>query len=407
MGNFPSRASHVAARMLRRSGKGIPHLPTAMKTFQCSCRQPLFFDNQECLKCGSSVGYDPASLELSALRPAREAGRWQLARDSRQPAREFRFCANRGKASHCNWLVPIEESNEICLCCRLTRTVPALDRPRNPERLRTIESAKRGVLFALQGLGLPIEVKVDANPGGLVFDLLEALPDGPVVLTGHADGVITLNVAEADDDYRERFRENLGEPYRTIVGHLRHELAHYYWDVLVRDTPWLMKFRALFGSEETDYGAALGRYYAAGPQPDWRTRFISAYASSHPWEDWAESFAHYLHLTATLETATSYQLSTSPGSLHIDPFTADVLYEKEPAAVGEAFLGRINAWVLLTAVLNEVARSMGRPDIYPFVMNGPVVTKLHFVHCIIHDHRPGNTEAQPSTLAVPQVEAGG
>ncbi len=375
-----------------------------MKTFQCTCRQPLFFDNTECLKCGAKVGYDPSARVLCALRPAKRTGFWRLARDPRRPAREFRFCATREQAVRCNWLVPAEDGEELCLSCRLTRTIPILDRPKNASRLRDIESGKRRVLFALQNLGLPVAAQSEANPKGLLFDLLESLPGGPAVLTGHADGVITLNVAEADDDYREKFRENLGEPYRTVIGHLRHELAHYYWDVLVRDTDWLPRFREVFGSEETDYGAALRHHYAAGPPEDWRTRFISAYAASHPWEDWAESFAHYLHLRATLETVTSYRLNTARVPLHIDAFTSDALYLQEPKEAGEAFLGWVNAWVLLTAVLNEVARSMGQPDIYPFVMNGPVVTKLHFVHCLIQDHRPGKAEAPPASLAVPEAE---
>lgn len=371
-----------------------------MKTFQCACRQPLFFDNTECLKCGAKVGYDPTSRELVALKPTRP-GLWKLARDARKPQPQFRFCGTREQAARCNWLIPETDDDEHCLSCRLTRTIPILDRPKNATRLRDIESAKRRVFFVLQNLNLPLEPKTDEEPDGLLFDLLESIPGQPPVLTGHANGVITVNVAEADDDYRERFRENLGEPYRTVVGHLRHELAHYYWDVLVRDSEWLPKFREVFGTEETDYGAALRHHYAAGAPEDWRNRFISAYAAAHPWEDWAESFAHYLHLRATLETVTSYRLSTAKVPLRIDPFGPDALYEREPEEAGMAFLGWVNAWVVLTAVLNEVARSMGQPDIYPFVMNGPVVKKLHFVHCVILGKRAARTVEPPKTLAAP------
>ncbi len=374
-----------------------------MKLFHCTCRQPLFFDNTECLKCGAKVGYDPTGLEVGALKPA-GTGWWRLARERRRPAPHFRFCATREEAAHCNWLVPVDDPEPHCASCRLTRTIPILARPRNAVRLREIESAKRRVLFLLQGLGLPLAPKTEANPGGVVFDFLESLPGDPPVLTGHASGVITLNVAEADDDYREKFRERLGEPYRTVVGHLRHELAHYYWEVLIRDTPWLPRFRELFGSEATDYGAALRHHYAAGPPEDWRTRYISAYAAAHPWEDWAESFAHYLHLRATLQTVTSYRLSTARVPLRIDPFGREVLYQKEPPEAGEAFLQWINAWVILTAVLNEVSRSMGQPDVYPFVMNGPAVTKLHFVHCVVAGDRALQAARPPTLLAAPTPE---
>ena len=233
---------------------------------------------------------------------------------------------------------------------------------------------------------------------GLAFDFLEALPDGPPVLTGHADGVITLNVAEADDDCREKNRESLHEPYRTIVGHIRHELGHYYWDVLVRDPFWLPRVREVFGDERADYGEALKKHHAEGPPSDWRDRFISAYAASHPWEDWAESWAHFLHMQATLETVTSYRVQTAETPLRLTPFSADALYEKE---TDSAFLDWLNSWVILTATLNEVARSMGQPDIYPFVLSVPAVKKMHFVHCIINDHRRGSTPPVPETLAAP------
>jgi len=374
-----------------------------MKSFQCACRQPLFFENTECIKCGAKLGFDPTSSQLVALKPTKP-GLWMLVRETRRPQPEFRFCATREQAAHCNWLIPEADPDQHCVSCRLTRTIPNLARPKNPTRLRDIESAKRRVFCDLLGLDLPLAPKTDDHPEGLLFDLLEPIPGDPPVLTGHDNGLITLNVAEADDDYREKFRENLGEPYRTLVGHLRHELAHYYWGVLIRDTNWLPKFRDVFGSEETDYAAALRHHYANGAPEDWRNRFISAYAAAHPWEDWAESFAHFLHLRATLETATSYRLSTTNVPLRIDPFGPDSLYEREPAEAGAAFLGWINAWVVLTAVLNEVARSMGQPDIYPFVMNGPVVRKLHFVHCVLRGDPAIKPVEPPALLATPSVD---
>jgi hypothetical protein len=355
-----------------------------VRTFECACGQPLFFDNTRCLACGAEVAYDPSSRTLRSLTSAGD-GTWSLAGDERRPPPRFWFCGHRTQAALCNWLIPDGEPHTTCLSCRLTRTIPDLSRPRNVKRLGDIESAKRRVLHALLDWGLPIEGRSAAMPGGLAFDFLESLPGEPPVLTGHAGGLVTINVAEADDDYREQHRDALSEPYRTVLGHLRHEIGHYYWNLLVRDTAWLPRFRELFGDERADYGAALQRNYGQGPPPDWRDRFISSYAAVHPWEDWAESWAHYMHLRATLQTVASYDIDTTRVKLQITPFTTDVLYRREPAARARDFLDWINAWVILTAVLNETARSMGQPDIYPFVMNRAVVTKLHFVHCVVEE----------------------
>jgi hypothetical protein len=371
-----------------------------VRAFQCTCGQPLFFDNTSCLGCGATVAYDPDTRTLGAL-DAGGDGSWTMRGDPRTPPPRFRLCSLREAPAACNWLVPAPEHVPYCLSCRLTRKIPMLDRPRNAERLHVLEAAKRRVLFALLTLGLPLAPKADPSGPGLAFDLLESLPDAPAVLTGHAGGVITLNVAEADDDYREKHRESLNEPYRTVVGHLRHELGHYYWDVLVGSTSWLGEFRALFGDERADYGQALQRHYAEGPPADWRTRFVSSYAASHPWEDWAECWAHYLHVRSTLETVQSYRVDITRTPLRMTPFGPDALYVREPAEAGAAFLGWINAWVVLTAVLNETARSMGQPDIYPFVLSRTVVTKLHFVHCVVHGESFVRTAPPPETLAVP------
>lgn len=370
-----------------------------MQAFQCGCGQPLFFDNLVCLGCGAEVAYDPRRRMLGPVE-AHHDGLWAFQGDARDPVPLFRFCAHRGAAAACNWLVPADDPAAFCLSCSLTRTVPPLDRPRNAERLRGLEAAKRRVVNLLQSLKLPIVPK-SREPEGLAFDFLESLPGEAPVLTGHAAGVITLNIAEMDDDYREKNRDLLGEHYRTVVGHLRHELGHYYWDVLVRDTSWVESFRTLFGDERADYGAALDRHYAEGPPPDWQDRFVSRYAAAHPWEDWAETWAQYLHIRSTLETVTAYKLDISQTPLKATPFGPDALFSPEPAEAGAAFLAWINAMVVLAAVLNETARSMGQPDIYPFVLNRPTVTKLHFVHCVIAGDRASRTPPPPEALAVP------
>jgi hypothetical protein len=369
-----------------------------MKLFACTCGQPLFFHNTSCLACGAAVAYDPTSRELGALLSMGD-GSWTLDGDARTPAPRFRFCEHRDRAALCNWLVPAEGRFTACLSCRLTRTIPDLSRPRNARRLADIEAAKRLTLFALLNWGLPVEPKLGDSPGGLAFHFLESLPGEPPVLTGHAAGVITINVAEADDDYREQHREALREPYRTVVGHLRHEIGHYYWEELVRDGPWLAPFRALFGDERADYGEALRRNYEEGPPPDWPDRFISSYATMHPWEDWAETWAHYMHLRSSLLTAASYGLETAHVRLAMTPFPADVLWRQEPLEESRQFLAWVNAWVLLTAVVNELSRSMGQPDIYPFVMNRAAVTKLHFVHCVVAEREMGLIQAAPVGFA--------
>ena len=371
-----------------------------MISYACACGQPLFFDNTRCLGCGAQIAYDPERRKLGPIDPDAD-GHWAFRDDDRATAEPFRLCAHRTAPAACNWLLPAHETASTCIACRTTRTVPDLSRPRNAKRLLELETAKRRVLSNLKGIGIAVVPRSDDPERGLAFDFLESLDEAAPVMTGHASGVITLNVEEADDDYRERNRESLAEPYRTIVGHLRHELGHYFWDRLVFEGPWLRPFRSLFGDERADYGAALEQHYSNGAPPDWPQRFISAYAASHPWEDWAESWAHYMHLRSTLETVASYRLDTASVPLRMTPFGQAALHGHAPPASAAAFLAWINAWVVLTTVLNETARSMGQPDIYPFVMNQRVVTKLHFVHRVVTGDDPDATPAPPETLLVP------
>jgi hypothetical protein len=208
------------------------------------------------------------------------------------------------------------------------------------------------------------------------------------VLTGHAGGLITINIEEADDAIRERIRTELHEPYRTLLGHLRHEIGHYYWDRLIRDTAWLEPFRTLFGDERADYAEAIKANYEQGPPPDWSERHISAYASSHPWEDWAETWAHFLHIVDSLDTAMAHGLDADDLEMDIEPFTRADLYDPDdPNADRTLFF--LNAWIEMVTVLNEMARSLGHPDFYPFVMPRAVVKKLHFISLVVQDAQPG------------------
>jgi hypothetical protein len=352
-----------------------------MKLFECqACGQPLYFENDRCESCGRPVGFLSDSQALSAL-DAREAGRTFRALAAPDPA--VRLCANAGYRA-CNWLVPADGPEAFCTACRHNRTIPDLSLPENLERWRRLETAKRRLFYTLLRLGLPL-TKRPEDPEGLAFDFLsDHGPSAPPVMTGHASRLITINIAGADDVERERRRTGMGEPYRTLLRHFGHEVGHHYWTVLVERSPdpgTIERFRALFGDELADYGAALKRHYAAGAPPEWRGRFISAYASAHPWENWAETWAHYLHMVDTLETAGAFGITTRPKVSRRAEIATTVDFD--PHADGDLEL-LIGAWLPLTFAVNSLNRSMGQPDLYPLVMPPAVVGKLTFVHGCVH-----------------------
>ena len=313
-----------------------------MRSFSCdTCGQLVFFENTVCLRCGSDLGFEPRRGELVAL--------------SSGAAR----CANLELAG-CNWLV--DAPGELCGSCRLTRTRPSDADAEGIERFRDAEAAKRWLLFELGELGLPVQSWRERD-GGLAFELLSG--DRGAVTTGHADGVVTLDVAESDDAHREALREQLGEPYRTVPSLLPHQIPNYSVPLRGPEGRAGAPCRELFGDEREDYGAALERHYETGPPPDWSQRFVSAYATMHPWEDWAETFAHYLHIWDTLQTAGA--------------FGVNVRGAEAPAPDGGDFQELLDDWLPLTYALNALSRSMGRDDLYPFVLPAPVVEKLAFV----------------------------
>ena len=369
--------------------------PTTPRSFKCRCGRPVFFNNSQCLACKTPLGYDAGRGQLLPLEPVTpSSATWRKAGTKRGPV--YRRCANLNTPAACNWLIDANPgapaSGPLCRCCRLTRTLPDLSQPGNADYWMRISSAQRRLVSTLIALKLPVRSKVDEDPvNGLAFDLLHTLPGGPPIVTGHASGVITIDVEEADDARREQRRSDMHEPYRTMLGHLRHECGHYYWERLVLPNPdWLDRFRALFGDERQDYAAALQAYYSAGAPPDWSLRHISAYASAHPWEDWAETWAHYLHLVDTLDTARSFGLDGSTVELDYERFHVSHLEcEADPQA--EQFVALINGWMELTGVLNELSRSMGVADFYPFVLSLPSLRKLHLIHRITHAQRQGAT----------------
>jgi hypothetical protein len=362
------------------------HQARSPRAFRCECGRPVFFRNSHCLGCGAALGYAPRVGEVRTLHAGDTPNSWHLGGE-RTAQQAYRRCANFTAPAGCNWLVPSDDDNPLCVSCRLNRTLPDLSDADNRRYWRAIESAKARLIAQLLQMGLPVESKLENPRHGLAFDLLRPLGDGSAVLTGHADGLITLNVEEADDAKREAIRTAMHEPYRTLLGHFRHEIGHYYWDRLIRDSAWLEPYRALFGDERADYAAALRKNYEQGPPPDWPNRHISAYASAHPWEDWAETWAHYLHLADSLATAVAHGLDAEDLETEIEPFSPADLYDPEDRNA-ERFLFLINSWVEMVTVLNELARSLGQRDFYPFVMSRPVVEKLQFIDLVVRGREP-------------------
>jgi hypothetical protein len=346
-----------------------------MKVFHCDhCGQLLFFENVNCVRCGRALAFVPELQHLVSLdrRPTPEQpNRWT----SPLSVKAFKLCANYTYHDVCNWALPEDDPEALCRACRLTRTIPNLTVSGNVARWYKLETAKRRLVYTLDQLGLPLTNKAEDPHGGLAFEFLEDA--GAPVITGHAGGIITLNIAEADDTERVRRRIELNEPYRTLLGHFRHESGHYYWDRLLGSTDRVGAFRELFGDERTDYQAAVRRHYAEGAPPGWQDAHVSAYATMHPWEDWAETWAHYLHIVDTLETAAACGVSMNPPRRD-EPTLNEV---PNPMAEHEVPFDRMmESWVPITYVLNMLNRGLGNADAYPFVLSTKAIEKLRFVH---------------------------
>ncbi len=321
-----------------------------MRNFFCDCGQRLFFENTSCHSCGSKVGFFPNELNLVTL-------------NSRP---DLKPCANREPHAVCNWVTSAEDPQSLCRACRLNEVIPNLTQPENALLWTRLETAKRRMLYSLLCLDLPFEAN---EPGGrsLRFRFLEDQRRNPEVLepfvmTGHIAGTITINLAEADDAERHAVREQMQERYRTLLGHFRHEVGHYFFPSLVVEADLLEDFRVSFGDERQDYVQAIDKHYQTQAGSDWHANYVSAYASAHPHEDWAETFAHYLHITDALETAEAAGLVTSAEDIET---------------------GAIRRWMSLAVTLNELNRSLGIDDPYPFVLTQPVVRKLELVNRLV------------------------
>jgi hypothetical protein len=333
-----------------------------VKRFKCTCGRRIFFDNTSCVSCGSPVGFDPERIEVLTLRPV------SAARYVSTAGLEYRYCGNGIEHEVCNWLVPAGSGQRLCLGCRHTEMVPALDVGNNRLLWARLEAAKRRLLYSLLCLKLPL-----ADASGehtLTFRFLEDRRRNPAVLesfvtTGYLAGTVTINLAEADDAARHAAREQMQERYRTLLGHFRHESAHFYFTVLLVEQDETDQFRELFGDERSDYATAMQRYYAEGPVADWSYRHVSAYASAHPHEDWAESFAHYLHISDALETAEAAGMTFADSA---------------------ARPHWISAWAELAVMLNEFNRGLGLDDPYPFLLTDVVVKKLEFIDRVVGNY---------------------
>ena len=328
-----------------------------MKRFTCpTCAKEVHFRNQSCVNCGTQLGFDANATIMRAA------------------GGDVILCAN-AQGAGCNWLAVTAVPGSYCLACQHNRVVPDATMDGNLSRWHDVELAKRKLIYGLIRWNLPRPTRAQDPNMGLALDFL-ADAEGPngvtPVMTGHQSGLITINIAESDDAVRVARRTAMDEPYRTLIGHMRHEIGHYYWAMLVDGSARIDRYRALFGDEREDYTAALQRHYDTGAPADWRQTHISAYATAHPWEDFAETWAHWMHIADGVETAAAYGMSLDGQQVTADAYTATDI---TPV---------IEAWVPVTVALNNMNRAMGQPDLYPFVLNKPVMEKLQFINDLIH-----------------------
>jgi hypothetical protein len=339
-----------------------------VRAFRCpNCGQAAAFEVQQCPTCGETVGYHYPSRQMVCA-PSQTVT---------VNGHGWVRCAywERG----CNWLTAGDAESGRCYADSFVREGPAPDDTEAMAELDSTLKALRRLIFELMDLGLPIH-QYYADPHGLAFDLLSSKTLGRPVVTGHDNGVITIDLAESLELYRERLRIKLREPYRTMLGHFRHEVGHYYEMLLVQNTPLIDDARAMFGDDRQDYQAALQRHYQGDAPANWQHDFISEYATAHPWEDFAETWAHYLHITGTLAT-----IADSGLVVEADRVKWDLSYNVDAReSYADGTIEDIMAdWLVLSGVLNRVNNAMGRDDLYPFTIFPHVVTKLGFIHRVV------------------------
>ncbi|MGK0189221.1 MAG: hypothetical protein ACI9R3_005038 [Verrucomicrobiales bacterium] len=355
-----------------------------MKTFHCdACDGLVFFENTDCLTCGAKLAYLPDLDCIGALAPASAAGddaHW-LSKNVEANPDGYRVCQNYQQHQVCNEAIPRQTGSILCRWCAFTEFIPDLSIENNLLLWGKLETAKRRLLYSLHALDLPLITKLEEPQRGLGFRFLANGSEN--VTTGHENGIITINIEEADDAIREKNRQEMREPYRTLLGHFRHEVGHYYWALLYDKPNQIEAFRSVFGDEREDYASALQTHYTNGAPSDWQEHFISEYATCHPWEDWAETWAHYLHMTDLIETASSMGLNLIP-----ENSTEPKLVQTRQT--NDDFETLLSAWFPITHALNGLNRSMGLRDGYPFVLSPAVCGKLRFIHQAIR-----NTTSNP------------
>jgi hypothetical protein len=342
-----------------------------MRDFICpNCGQHLAFENSVCLNCGRALGFSLDDMALLVIASGEESDHGGAV-----DAEKYQLCANLHLAE-CNWLVEKSPVARLCASCLLTRTRPNDDGAKALATFAAAEKAKRRLIVELVELKLPIISRDEDPQYGLAFDLLSS--EQEKVFTGHHNGVITLDLAEGDDVHREQLRVAMDEPYRTLLGHFRHEIGHYYFYRLVDPSaPYIQRFRELFGDPTTDYQAALDRHYHDGTPPGWEDNYVSSYATMHPAEDWAETFAHYLHIRDTLDTAAAFGFAQAAATF------------ERPLLGPSGFDAMIDMWLPLAWALNMINRSMGKEDLYPFVLPPAVLHKMRFIHTIVDEASAG------------------
>ncbi len=346
-----------------------------MRVFICStCHHELDFESSSCSNCHSLVGYVSDRREVVVIVPDGPA-RYIV---DGHPTAQWR-CLNASWG--CNWMLPADEGDVWCLSCRLTRGRPDEADPAAVVAWSAAEAAKRRLVFQLGELGLPIEQRSSTTPQGLAFDLVHV--PGAAGVTGHDRGLITLDLSEADDRHRDELRRTLGESFRTLIGHLRHEVGHYYFAHLVSHADEIAEFRALFGDERIDYSAALVEHYRlarTGAEAADLGRFVTGYAAAHPLEDWAETFAHYLHTLDGLQTADSHGLAAT------SPDADGRVNRRRRAGDVKSFASILQRWLPVAETINAIADGLGSSRPYPFTLSPVVVTKLEFVHARVTAH---------------------
>ncbi|WP_028463664.1 putative zinc-binding metallopeptidase [Nocardia sp. 348MFTsu5.1] len=339
-----------------------------MRAFDCpECGGPAPFEAQSCPSCQVPLAFHVPSMKLVAI-PGDS-----VTIDGTRLLR----CSN--WAWECNWLVADDSGSGQCFAGSFIRARPAGDDTLALERLAQTAKSLRRLLYQLIELELPVEPYYRQGRG-LAFDLISSRTSGTPVVIGHANGVITIDLAESLDEHRESLRVRLGEPYRTMLGHFRHEVGHYYQSILVENGRMIDECRELFGDERASYTDALDRHYKFGAPEGWEQSYISEYATMHPWEDFAECFAHYLHISDTLDTAAESGLVVQAERVRWN-LTADVVPRSNYA--GSTIESVLADWQVLAGAFNRINQSMGKRDLYPFTISEPVVRKLEFVHRVV------------------------